>query len=193
MFPNGLQMGIYRIYEVDLGTYADTYEKAYPDDKHARVFTVGGTNLDVYMANPEMIDLTLKKTDMKGTAIKDAVFNLNGVNPNTHSYTNKTTDVNGLVTIENIASGQYKLTESVAGYSSDFLKQYLTSLSPDLAGLATDGVFLGYTYGSNAAATDGNKDVVITSVSHSSLLRTSANKYVLELTIKNPKLTEISL
>ena len=77
-FQNGLPMGKYRVYETDMGTQAAEYENAYlKADGHYREFTVGGVPVDVYMANPEKIDLTITKKNMAdNSAVTGMTFKL---------------------------------------------------------------------------------------------------------------------
>jgi len=79
IFPKGLILGTYRIYEKNLGSNQDTntYEKAYPDADHARVFTVDSLEAkDVTMYNPRKLYLYLYKYDMDGNLVSGVTFHL---------------------------------------------------------------------------------------------------------------------
>ena len=179
-FPKGLPMGKYRVYETSLGEHANDYENAYlKANGHYREFTVGGEPIDVYMANPEKIDLKLTKKNMAtNQPVTGMTFKLGTITA--------TDNGDGTYTFSNLPTGTYKLTEtapaniSIENFAARFAVAY-----PDLAALVGTGMLLGYTYTPKGG--DGAGDVAITEITPWD----HANNKLLELEIKNPVKTNI--
>ncbi|MBQ6646912.1 MAG: Cna B-type domain-containing protein, partial [Clostridia bacterium] len=197
-----LPQGYYRIKETNLGSWAASHENAYPGGKTAtslyRYFFVGGAPMNVYMANPEKLDLSIKKTKLDGTTpVPGLQFSL--IEKGKTSGTNKTTGDDGKVSFDNIASGTYYLTETAleSGMSIQYFKELFAAQNPLYAGTANGtnlvdsakGYFIGYEYAltplSNTVG-EKNKDVVITTIS-------DLGYQTLELTVANPELVSVSL
>ena len=217
IFPDGLKPGTYRIYETslpndaestiyysdDTGTQRakikDVYEMAYfdsasshstdADHPHARVFTVGKDNKSVTMYNPKKVDLTLIKEDLSGNKLPGAKFSL--LYSDTAGYKDKVTDATGKVVFRNIDSKKYWLVETMAGYSSEYLQEYLETVDPDLADLAVKpGVDIGNTLDTKGDSSES--DTVVSAISPSCLIPESGAAD-LTLTIKNPKQSNIQI
>ena len=136
-FRHGLPMGYYRIKETSLETWAGTYENAYPgtSDRY-RYFYVGGGSVTVYMANPEKLSLSIKKTKLDGTTpVSGLQFSLIPVGQT--AGTNATTGSDGKASFNHIATGTYYLTETAlnsgvsityGGTSIDYVPIRLTML-----------------------------------------------------------------
>ena len=176
-----LPQGQYRVRETGLGSYASTYENTYGTNATARYFQVGGTDLDVYMSNPAMSSITIKKTDMSGATVNGAVFTLTksgtaGNGPFTTTPSGDLQWVNGEFTIYNIATGKYTVTETTApsGYSKAFFDAVNT----------TKTVEIGYNFGRSSAASGQptDTDSIITSFK----ANTGAT-----VTYKDPKLGQL--
>ena len=184
-FRNGLPKGKYRVYETSLGDNATEYENAYlKADGHYREFTVGGTPVLVYMANPEKIDLTITKKNLAdNSAVTGMTFKLGSLTAVENPANS------GIYKFTNVATGTYKLTETgPASISTKYFASMFAAQYPALAALVgTNGMKLGYTY--TAKGEDGNKDVSITAATPWS----TADSGILQLDIKNPPKTNIQL
>ena len=141
-FPEGLQMGSYRIIEMAAeGDTAEDYELIYdgsrvgpgsgttdtPDTptSAAYYFKVQDDSVHITMYNPDKQDLTIKKTNMGGNiAVKDVFFTLKNEDDDALTVQGKTDD-DGTVTLSNIATGTHILTENV-GNSSTYTGSYFT-------------------------------------------------------------------
>ena len=197
-FPNGLNIGWYRI--IELNGNAD-YENIYTgkalnegaDIRNAAAlyFDVSSENLNLSMYNPAKLSLELEKTDMDGTAVKGATFTLTSGNT---GLKGEPTGEDGSTVISGIGTGTWKLTESVSGYSDDYFTKYFEDSYPEteypgLSALVGSGLSLGYT---TALTTEENglPDVVITKI-------TDFGDYGLtgtaSLTIRNPKLVSLTV
>ena len=180
-FPKGLPEGTYRIYETAIGEGNEAYEMAYPQAR-ARVFTVTKAVVNLSFYNPRMIDMKMIKQDMDGNALSGAVFQL--LKGTTVTYT---ADSSNNYTFNDVASGTYKLVETVAGYSSAYLTQYLAANYPAFSTFATTGTKIGYDY-SNTGHTG---EYVVSKINPASAILTNPGEFT--LTIKNPKLTAVKL
>lgn len=158
-FPNGLTVGRYRIIETGAnGRYENIYDGSALDGGNdfysakAYYFTVTNSNLNLNIYNPEKLALELVKQDTEGAALSGAVFRLTGA----ATLNSSSSGMDGTVTIDNIGSGVYVLSEVTApgGYSKVYLKQYMESVYADgyeyngysLGNFATEGkgIWLGY-------------------------------------------------
>ena len=185
-FPIGLPMGDYRVYETDLGEdNRDAYEMAYTGGTNGfyREFKVGGKYVDIYMANPEKIDLTLKKKDMEGNTLSGVTFKLGTLTA--------VEGPDGTFTFENLASGTYKLTETAtagaaATLSDKYFESWFKTNYSSLAALVGNGMRLGYTYDnldlSDESINGNGKDVTIRTITPWD----QANNKILEIEIRNP-------
>ena len=190
-FLDGLPMGTYRIVENSLGTLHPEYSKyemAYDDlNTHYREFVVGGKPVLVYMANPEKIDLVIRKTDMTGTnPLTGWTFSLGGI-PATTVQTDP-----GTYYFNDLPSGHYTLTEDVAGtseYTKEYFEQWFVENHSDLADLVGSGMDLGNSYQTQELTSDDNAvlgtDWVVSAV--------KTLNGALEVTVRNPKKVAIEL
>lgn len=130
-FPNGLQMGTYRIIEVtpDSG-YENIYDGATVaggstgQDQAAYYFSVESENVNITMYNPKKQSLTVKKTDAEGTALAVTVFTLTDPGDPSGAISG-TTGTDGTAALTNIGTGTYKLTETpTAGHSGVYFNKY---------------------------------------------------------------------
>ena len=179
LFPDGLPMGRYRVYETSLGSNTG-YEMAYKSNAYAREFVVGGEPVTVTMYNPVKAALTVKKigadTQLPVAEIK---FTLT---PKGGTGIDGMTDENGIAHFSNLSSGNYTLAEdsnsssskntlNKAGYSYSYFKSYMTSLGSPWKELANSSTLIGYTYGTpdikvkvDGVDTSVGKDVVISKI-----------------------------
>ena len=196
-FPNGLTVGRYRIIETAANSgYENIYDgSALTGDNFysakAYYFTVTNSNLSLNLYNPDKLSIRLLKQDTKDNALSGAGFRLTGAA--TLNSTASGTD--GVVTIDNIGSGVYVLSEVTApdDYSNAYLEKYLASAYADgysygsysLKDFATSGkgIWLGF-----VTEQHGN-DVVVTNVVDLSDYGVAD----LQLTIENPALSSIKI
>ena len=191
VFPDGLKIGEYRIYETEtsLPTKWAAYEIAYNGPDYARVFkVVDKAAVDVTMYNPLKISITLIKQDWNGTNLFDEIPN-GTFKLGTISATRD--EENKIFIFRNLASGTYALTETFTGYSSQYLKQFL-DIQYGLGDIV-DGTFIGYDYQVKTVS-EGNEDVVISAITPvNSDHNVNVNKASITLTIKNPKEGSVTL
>ncbi|HIV22995.1 MAG TPA: Cna B-type domain-containing protein [Candidatus Merdiplasma excrementigallinarum] len=188
-FLNGLVSGQYRVIENGDSTGSAGYESLYGTAETARYFTVTDENLHISMYNPKKVSLSIKKEDMKGSAVSGWSFTLNPVNGKGTEVT-KLTNGSGVAEFTAIDSGTYYLTESGSGYSISFLTDYLTGIagqdgvSDDIAEFVPsgEGIELGITTGTKAG------EPVVTAVK-----KLSDYGFDGTLTVKNPKLGSLTI
>lgn len=196
-FPNGLTVGRYRIIETVANSgYENIYDgSALTGDNFysakAYYFTVTNSNLNLNLYNPDKLSIRLLKQDTDGKTLSGAGFRLTGA----ATLDSTVSGMDGVVTIDNIGSGVYVLSEVTApdGYSNAYLKEYLASAYADghsygsysLKDFATGGkgIWLGF-----VTEQHGN-DVVVTDVVD--LSDYGVND--LQLKIKNPALSSIKI
>ena len=196
-FPDGLPEGTYQIWEDNLNENT-AYEMAYPAGRN-RVFTVTKATLHLSIYNPKKIDFTIHKTDFSGTPLTGVTFQLkqgntvmytgveSGENPGTYVFTNTA----GSTLID---SGTYTLVESKAGYSRAYLKEYLQSVYG--LGALVDGTTVGYTWSASTANVEGTDEESVISINPATgegKPNILTGKASLELTVKNPKMTDVTL
>lgn len=201
-FPNGLQMGNYRIVET---TAAQGYENIYhgktvagsngSQNAAAYYFQVVSDNVHISMYNPKQQSFTVKKTDMSETAspLSGVTFTLTRQEDNTVKITG-TTGEDGTAVLANIGTGTYKLSENtINGYTNSyfakyFAMQYGETQSTDgklkLNNLVNgDGIFLGYTTSLNAGENGTSVSVMTETDIYDYGLAASSG---IALDIKNP-------
>ena len=189
IFPLGLPEGVYRVYEKSMpDRYATTYEMAYSSASKARVFTVTKAAATITMYNPKMVSFQLKKEDMSDNALEGVKFTLTS---KTTGIGNKegTTGADGTVTIMDIPTAKYVLTETdKTGYASNYFTKYIAEQYPDLAALTgSTGLDIGYTYQVSGDA-DSEADYIVKTINPQ-----SNSAPLLSLTIKNPQTGSIGL
>ena len=184
IFPDGLSEGTYRIWETSIGSGNSDYEIAYPSAR-PRQFTVTKAVVNISMYNPRKFNLSVAKVDMDGNPINVAGFTLKSGNTTVTG-----TKVGNKTTYSNLGTGTYTLSENFSGYSSAYLKDYFARKYAAFAGLVDGGTKLGYNY-----ASDGSGDWKITSVSPTNdlIAKDSEGKDTFQITVRNPKLTEIKV
>ena len=188
-FPNGLVSGQYRVIENGDSTGSAGYESLYGTAETARYFTVTDENLHISMYNPKKVSLSIKKGDMKGSAVSGWSFTLNPVNGKGTEVT-KLTNGSGVAEFTAIDSGTYYLTESGSGYSISFLTKYLTGIA-DQDGVSADiAKFVPSGAGIELGITTGIKDgePMVTAVK-----KLSDYGFDGTLTVKNPKLGSLTI
>ncbi len=210
-FPEGLQMGYYRIVEIGAeGDTAENYELIYDGSdvkkdntadtpytpkSAAYYFQVKDDSVHITMYNPDKQDLTIKKTDMETTPLSEVGFTLKNNDNNDLSVQGKTA-TDGKVTLSKISTGTHILSESVdnSEYSGTYFEQYFKETYANynnangkggkLSDLVDNGIFLGYDF---ALQSDSNGTSVIvtnkTDISDYGIDRSSG----IDLNIKNPK------
>jgi len=191
-FEKGLPEGTYRIWEKSIGNsapnynYEITYTKVRP-----RVFTVGKSAVELSLYNPAKFRLRIKKTDMNGNPISGVRFMIRKVEG---GGVGSVTDNDGVMSLGVFETGNYWIEETMAGYSSAYLQQYLNSTYGDCMDGFTDkniGAAFGYIYTSGVSDGRQGTDVVISEVTPDrSLLKAPAEFW---LDIKNPKTTDLKL
>ena len=210
VFPEGLPMGSYRIIELSVDeedSIANHYELIYDgsDTKKdgsadtpetpksaAYYFKVKDDSVHITMYNPGKQDLTIKKTDMGDSPLSGVTFTLNNKENNKLSV--KGTTANGTVTLADISTGTYTLTEKVADnkYTNSYFEKYFKETfanntndkGGNLSDLVSTGIFLGYDL---ALQSDTNGTSVIvtdkTDIADYGIVRTDG----IDLDIKNPE------
>ena len=167
-FQNGLKMNsYYRIKETGFLEDApdkDKYELTYngANDSRYRYFYVGGEAVTVYMANPEKLDLTIRKLNiLDDSPVSGLKFKLNNL---TATETPKNS---GTYVFTDIPTDKYVLTETGGSLSTKYFKEwFIATYGSDYSALVTagQGMTIGYTYTISGAASDKNRDVAITQI-----------------------------
>lgn len=200
-FPKGLNIGEYRIVEVNMGEnsgYENVYDLADNNTTHtgsvysqaAYYFRVTADNVDITLYNPKKLSLDIKKTDTTGEKnLAGVTFTLSG----SSGTITGTTDADGAATLSGIGNGTYKLSETAAaGYSNTYFGKYFAEeygdndVYPDLNKLVNgSGIFFGFNT-SEEINEDGTYGLKVTEVTDISSYGIDASKGV-TLTVENPE------
>ena len=186
VFPRGLPEGRYMIYETSIGTGINgNYEMTYPSSR-PRIFEVTKASVSLSFYNPKKPDLVLYKTDMDGNPVKGLQFKISF---GTNQALTGNTDANGKTTFGSLGKNTYILSETLAGYSSAYLAEYLQSNVTGFGTFATTGTLIGYDY---AKVIDGNNvDYKMSAVHPSKDLLTEPGTFT--ITVPNPTTTDLKL
>lgn len=207
-FPDGLQMGSYRIIEV---TPSAQYEKIYDGSdvsggadetqtQAAYYFQVSNDTVRITMYNPKKQELSVKKTDMGNTNLEGVTFELTNTSDSSDYVSGQTGD-DGTVVLSNIGSGTYTLKETLpadSDYTDSYFAQYFaeqyggddynnsnggTGNLSDLVG--GDGIFLGLDTSLKTGA--NGTSVQVTKLTDISDYGITDPDRTVDLTIKNPE------
>lgn len=203
-FPQGLQMGRYRILEVKSD---EGYENIYngseltggssTQKEAAYYFNVASDNVNITMYNPQKLSLSVKKTDMLGEAVPETKFMLTDQNDGKNVIEGNT-NKEGYADLANIESGIYKLSETAAeGYTGSYFAEYFNetysgaSYNNNNGGTGNlndlvngNGIFLGYDRQLKAEE-DGASVAVTKKTDISNYGINTAER--ITITVKNPK------
>lgn len=197
-FPKGLDIGLYRITEVDLGTNAGSYEMLYDRSGtstsnrtggKARYFSVSNQNVMVSMYNPTKVNVTLTKTGMDGsTLLADTTFTLHSKNSAT-TYSPTTTSA-GIATFTNVTSGTYWLSEdsTPSNYTNSYFEEFLEDAGWGALLENGEGVYLGYD------TAEKNGDTVVSAIHRLERTTGSEGEETSEsLTVRNPQKVSLTI
>ncbi len=204
-FPNGLNIGQYRIHALPASGGTDPmegYERVYDGSAEDRYyyFDVSADNVNISLYNPVKQSLTIEKKDMTdgSTGVSGITFTLTEASGATVTGV---TDSSGEAVLTGIGTGTYKLTENEKkGYTNQYFGKYFTETysgesyaytdennnTTPLTDLVTgDGIFLGYTY-TQGTNSDGSTCTTVSTVRQISDYGIDTSKGI-QIEIQNPQ------